>query len=127
MTDLTRSIMLKHWELANARRWEEFKTLLHSDLQYEVPQTREYIESGEGYFEMFRTWPGDWKATIKHLVCEELKAVCAIDFAVNNEVMTGISIVTLSDGKIIKLIEYWPESYEPPPRATVWLKRRPKP
>jgi hypothetical protein len=82
MSETTRELILRHWHLANARQWDEFDTLLAPDLRYEVPQTREYIESGPGYSEMFRTWPGDWTATIHHLVCDDVKAVCIIAFDV---------------------------------------------
>jgi hypothetical protein len=98
----------------------------HPALLYEVPQTREYVEGGHGYLEMFSTWPGDWKASIKHLVCEESKAVCVIDFAVGAESMTGISIFEVNDGVIAGVTDYWPEPYEPPPRATPLMKRRPE-
>jgi hypothetical protein len=124
MPDATRTLILRHWELANERRWEEFSALLAEDLYYEAPQTREYIESGYGYFEMFRTWPGDWKATIKELVCDSKKAVCVIDFDVGESRMTGISIFELQDGRISKVTDYWPEPYEPPPRVTSYMKRR---
>ncbi len=89
MSEQTRSLILQHWELANARRWSDFAQLLHPELHYVVPQTREYIESGPGYLEMFSTWPGDWKATIKHLTCEPSKAICVIDFVVGGETMVS--------------------------------------
>lgn len=126
MSMQTRALIQAHWSLANAREWSQFSRLLHPALLYEVPQTREYVEGGHGYVEMFSTWPGDWKASIKHLVCDESKAVCVIDFAVGAESMTGISIFEVNDGVITGVTDYWPEPYEPPPRATPLMKRRPK-
>lgn len=125
MSEQTRLLILRHWELANARRWNEFQQLLHVDLRYDVPQTREYIESGAGYLEMFSTWPGEWAARIEHLVCEPNKAICVIEFAVNSETMTGISIFELSAGLIVRVTDYWPEPYEPPARFTPHMRRRP--
>ena len=126
MSEQTRALIQKHWDLANGRQWAEFRTLLADDLAYEVPQTREYIDSGQGYFEMFRTWPGDWRATIKHLVCEADNAVCVIDFQVGDDTMTGISVFEFRAGKIVKVTDYWPAPYDPPPRETTDMKRRPK-
>lgn len=125
MSQQTRALILQHWALANARRWSEFGQLLHPGLRYEAPQTREYIESGAGYLEMFSTWPGDWTAEITHLVCEEAKAICIIDFAVGSETMTGISIFELDGRLISRVTDYWPEPYDPPPRVTPHMKRRP--
>lgn len=126
MSEKTRSLILQHWSFANERRWIEFSKLLHSDMRYEVPQTREYIESGAGYLEMFATWPGNWVAKIRHLVCEESKAICVIDFVVGAETMTGISIFELNGGVIGQVTDFWPEPYEPPPRSTPHMKRRPE-
>jgi len=125
MSERTRTAIQRHWDLANARRWDEFGQLLHAELLYELPQTREYIDSSAGYLELFSTWPGDWTATITHLVCEEARAICVIDFLVGSEVTTGISIFELTDGRISRVTDYWPEPYEPPARSTPHMKRRP--
>ncbi len=125
MPDNTRALILRHWEFANARHWDEFAMLLAPDLKYEVPQTREYIESGQGYAEMFSTWPGDWKATITDLVCDGDKAICIIDFNVGQDSMKGISVFEVHGGQIARVTDYWPEPYEPPPRETAHMKRRP--
>lgn len=119
----TRELILQHWHYANHRNWQAFSALLSPQLYYEVPQTREYVESGIGYTEMFRTWPGEWKVTIVNLICENDKAVCVIDFAVDEVKMTGISIFEIHQGLIVKVTDYWPEPYEPPQRQTPYLKR----
>ena len=121
----THALISAHWNLANERKWDEFAALLRPDLNYEVPQTREYISSGEGYLDMFRTWPGDWKAEVEHLVCEEAKAISIIKFKIATEVMTGITVFSVVQGKIALVTDYWPEPYEPPPRVSSFLKRRP--
>ncbi len=120
----TRCIIESHWQLGNERDWDGFGKLLHPQLRYEVPQTREYVDSGTGYLEMFRTWPGVWSAKIKTLVCDESQGIAVIDFAVGSEVMTGISIFQIADGLITQVTDYWPEPYEPAPRATAQMKRR---
>ena len=132
MSESTRALILKHWALANARQWDEFARLLSPVVRYEVPQTREYIDSKGGYLEMFKTWPGDWRATVKSLICEEAQAVSIIEFTIESEseagteseVMTGISVFHIENGLISQVTDYWPEPYEPPPRATSAFKRR---
>lgn len=119
----TREVIEAHWDRSNAKEWVEFAKLLHPDLRYEVPQTGEYIESSEGYLEMFQTWPGDWTVNIKNLVCEKNQAICVVNFFVGNEVMTGISIFEVAEGLILRVTDYWPQSYEPPTRETKHMKR----
>jgi hypothetical protein len=123
--EATRAVIDRHWRLANERDWRAFGELLHPELRYDVPQTREYIEGGVGYLDLFATWPGDWRARIRDLVCEEGKAVCVIDFLVGEEAMTGISLFEVEAGRIVKVTDWWPEPYEPPPRASEHMKRRP--
>jgi hypothetical protein len=121
-----RELIELHWKLANERRWLDFAELLAPNLNYEVPQTREYTESAEGYLQMFVTWPGDWTAMIRTLVCEQHQAVCIIDFKVGDEVMTGISVFVVNAGRISRVTDFWPAPYEPPARMTSLLKRRPQ-
>lgn len=120
----TRETIQAHWAHANARRWAEFAALLHPDMAYECPQTREYAEGAVGYLEVFRTWPGDWVAEILQLICDTDRAVSVIEFRVGQERMTGISIFELAGGLITRVTDHWPEPYEPPPRATPLLRRR---
>jgi hypothetical protein len=127
MTHDARATVEAHWKTANAQDWPAFAKLLHPALRYEVPQTREYISGGEGYLEMFRTWPGPWTAHVTHLVCEQGKAICVIDFVVGGETMTGLSIFEVSAGLICQVTDYWPAPYEPPPRHTAHMKRRSAP
>lgn len=123
-TTATRAAIEKHWKLGNERKWQEFAQLLATDLQYHTPQTRERIQSGAGYLDMFVTWPGEWQAEIEELICEQFKAVCRIKFSIGGESMTGISFFTLSaQGKIESVTEYWPESYEPPARVSKHMIR----
>lgn len=123
MPENTKAIIESHWSTANSRDWDAFAALLHPELRYEVPQTREYIEGAVGYVDLFRTWPGDWRAAVTALVCEGSNAVCIIDFIVGADTMTGISLFALVGDRIVKVVDYWPEPYEPPPRASTHMKR----
>ena len=123
MNTNTRGIVEAYWQAANSRDWQAFSKLIHPALEYNVPQTREYIESGAGYVEMFKTWPGNWAARIQTLVAEGENAICIIDFIVDGETMTGISSFEVTAGLIRCVTDYWPEPYEPPPRQTEHMKR----
>lgn len=123
-----RHILQTHWDLANQRDWPAFTRLLHPALAYDCPQTREYIDGAEGYLDMFVTWPGDWRAEIVKLVCDEREGLSVIRFVVGNEVMSGLSLFELDDsGLITRVTDHWPEAYEPPPRVSPHLRRRPAP
>lgn len=118
-----RTIVERHWAFANARDWDGFARLLSPALRYDVPQTREYIETGEGYLDMFRTWPGQWTARVKNLVCEGDEAICIIDFVVGDQTVTGISVFRIGQEKIVAVTDYWPDPYDPPPRLSAHMRR----
>jgi SnoaL-like domain len=122
--DRTRSVVEQHWTLANARDWAAFAALLDPDLYYEAPLSREFLRSAAGYLDLFSTWPGDWRAVIRELVCEPQAAVCRIDFIDGAETMTGISFFRLTPaGRIVRVTDFWPEPYEPPPRVSQYMQR----
>jgi hypothetical protein len=124
MSQDSRAVIEQHWATANAGDWEAFARLLDPELVYEVPQTRERVRSAAGYLDMFRTWPGPWHADVKQLICEPFAAVSVIDFVVGGQTMTGISFFRLSaQGRIVQVIDHWPEPYEPPARVCKYFER----
>lgn len=124
MTTDSRAVIEKHWSTANDRDWDAFAALLEPELVYTVPQTRERVRGAEGYLDFFRTWPGDWRVRIVRLVCETDAAACVIDYTVGAETMTGITFFRLSPRlRIAEVTDFWPEPYEPPPRASRHVER----
>jgi ketosteroid isomerase-like protein len=119
----TRETIAQHWAAGNARDWPRFAAVIHENLVYEVPQTRERVRGRDAYVEFFRTWPGDWRADVRRMVVDGNSAVTEIAFVVDGETMTGISFFELIDGTIARIIDYWPSPYEPPARMTAVIER----
>lgn len=124
MTTPTEQLIRTHWELSNQRNWDAFGALLQPQLRYDCPQTREFIDGALGYVEMFRTWPGAWTASIRKIIANANDGISIIDFTVDGETMTGLSVFEAVEGRISRVTDYWPANYEPPPRATPHLRRR---
>lgn len=119
----TRQTIERFWHTANTRDWAAFAALLHPDMVYLVPQTRERAAGRAAFVEVFRTWPGDWQAQLQLLIAEPASAVSTIRFVVEGEAATGISFFELRDGLVIRITDYWPADYEPPERASHHLQR----
>ena len=111
------------WRTANARQWPVFAALLHPQLVYLAPQTRERGEGATALVDIFRTWPGDWVAQVQTLIADDMRAVTTVHFVVGDTVETGISFFEFECGLIRSVTDYWPTAYEPPPRVSVHLKR----
>jgi ketosteroid isomerase-like protein len=123
MTATTRALVQQFWDAANARDWDRFGALLHPDLVYAVPQTRERANGRDGLVDVFRTWPGDWDAQVQTLIADERGAVTTIAFVIGSDCMTGISFFEFDGGLISRVTDWWPAPYEPPPRVSAWLQR----
>lgn len=123
MSVTSRQVIERFWRTANARDWESFAVLLHPELLYLVPQTRERVRGRTGFVELFRTWPGPWRADVQLLIAEDNQAVSTINFSVDGEASTGISFFEFSAGLISRITDHWPAPYEPPPRVTPHIER----
>ncbi len=123
MSDRNRDVIERFWRAANDRDWDRFAALLHPELLYVVPQTRERVKGSAGFVELFRTWPGEWHAAVEIVIADEARAVSTINFSVGTESMTGISFFELTGGLIRHVTDYWPSPYEPPARATPHMER----
>lgn len=118
-----RDLIEAFWRHANARRWDDFGSLFTDDVVYEVPQTRERVRGLANYVEFNRTWPGKWRAEVLRIVGDGDHGASWIDFRVDGQVMPGISFFDLRGGRIAHITDWWPERYEPPPRATTVIER----
>lgn len=122
-----RELVTAFWSTANARQWELFETLLHPDVVYRVPQTRERAKGAAGFTDVFRTWPGEWVCHVETIVADDRRAVTVIRFESGGTAETGISIFECAGGAITAITDWWPAPYDPPARATEWLKREDAP
>lgn len=119
----TRELMQRFWATANARDWAGFAALLHPDVVYRVPQTRERAQGREAFVDVFRTWPGDWVAQVRTLIADGDEGVTTIDFSADGGSETGISFFRVEGGLIREITDHWPAPYEPPPRHSPHLQR----
>ena len=98
------------------RRWDELGHLLHTDVVYEVPQTRERIRGRERYVQFNREYPGDWHLSPRVVLGDDRRAVVWFAWCVADEPPSdGIAFFEVSDGLITGITDFWPEPYEPPP------------
>lgn len=123
MTPSTRQLVLQHWQLANARDWVGLRRLLHPDMVYEAPQSRERICGALGYVDFYATWPQPWRGEVLKCIADDSSALTQIDFISSAPTMTGLSLFDVKDGLIVRVTDYWPDPYEPGPRASVHVQR----
>ncbi len=82
---------------------------------YEMPQTRERIRGSSAFMKFNQEYPGDWHLRVRRIVADGRYAVAWIDARVGAEHQDACVWFELSDdGLITRVVDYWPESYDPP-------------
>ena len=123
MTNTSIESIKKYWKTVNLRDWETFESLLHENIIYDLPQSRERIHGRVAFREFNAAYPGDWTLEIVRLVGDENQAVSQINFQVNDEEQPGISFFEFRNGLIYRIVEFWPAPYEPPVRQSHSIER----
>ena len=99
-----------------ARDWDGVDELLHADVVYELPQTRERINGREGLRAFNTAYPGEWRLALAEAYADDEAGMARLDWHVAGG-DDGTAIVFFRfdhEGLITRVTDWWPESYEPP-------------
>ena len=102
-----------------ARDWAAWAALLHPDVVYEVPQSRERIRGRDRYLRFNQEYPGDWHLRPKVVIADERHGVVWFEWRLDGrpgEASTddGMAFFEFADGLITRITDFWPASFEPP-------------
>ena len=64
-----------------------------------------------------------WAFTVNRIVAEELEAVSDVTVTDGVQVARAISFFAIEDGKISRLVEFWPEPFPAPANRTHLVER----
>ena len=111
----THDVLARFVATLEARDWDAWSALLHPDVVYEIPQSRERIRGRERYLRFNREFPGDWHLTPKRVVAEGGSGVCWFGWRVGDESADAVVFLTVdTDGLVTEVTDFWPEPYDPP-------------
>jgi ketosteroid isomerase-like protein len=112
-----------YFQTLNARDWTGFAAILHSNVVYELPQTRERVRGREAYLDFNITFPGDWTIEVSRVIADDVRGAAEIVLRVDSQAMPALVFFEFTDGLIVRITDYWPESYEPPVRVSKFVER----
>ncbi|WP_188187796.1 nuclear transport factor 2 family protein [Nonomuraea sp. SYSU D8015] len=114
-TSRSRRAVHAYVDSAERRDWETFGALLAEDVVYEMPQSRERIRGKSAFLQFNMEYPGDWHLQTRRIVADGRHAAAWIDARVGAEHQDACVWFEISDeGLISRIVDYWPEPYEPP-------------
>jgi ketosteroid isomerase-like protein len=103
-------------ETLDNRDWEQWASLLHPEVVYEIPQTRERIRGRDRYLRFNQEFPGDWHLRIEVAIADDRNGVAWFVWEVDAaDPSYGMAFFTFADGLITSVTDFWPEPYDPPP------------
>lgn len=116
MSFSTLELVHKFWETMQTNDFRAASQYLSADFVLEWPQSAERIRGRENFARVNEEYPaqGRWHFTINQMVAGENEVVS--DVSVTDGVVhaRAITFSTIQDGKIVKQVEFWPETYPAP-------------
>jgi len=110
-------VVREFWRLMATNDFDSVGAVLSDDFVLEWPQSKERIRGAERFAQMNREYPahGPWRFTINRIVGAGDEAVSDVTVTDGTQTARAISFFTIADGKIARIVEFWPEPYPAPP------------
>lgn len=120
----TDTIARRFWELMASNDFHAVAEVLHPDFELDWPQSGERILGAFNFGEMNRNYPakGPWRFTIERLVADDNGVVTEVTVTDGGMTATAITFFTVRDGRIHRIVEYWPEPFEPGSDRGEWVE-----
>jgi ketosteroid isomerase-like protein len=100
-------------------------SVLSDDFVLEWPQSNERIRGRDNFAVMNEEYPanGRWEFTVHRVVANDDEAVT--DVSVTDGVVQArvVSFFTIENGKISRMVEFWPDRFEAPQNRTHLVER----
>ncbi|MCR9178593.1 MAG: hypothetical protein NXI19_21690 [Alphaproteobacteria bacterium] len=111
------------WERLNHRDWTGAARLLDGGFQAVWPQTGERITSPANYLGLNRTYPGDWKITVRTVDATAEGAVARIHISNGTDEVFALGFYRVMGGRILGAEEYFADTGTPPFERSQWVER----
>jgi len=112
----TRAVELteKFWELMATNDFRSVGSILSDDYVLEWPQSGERIRGRDNYAAMNEQYPahGRWHFSVNRIVGDDNEAVSDVSVTDGVQQARAISFFTVRDGKIVRMVEYWPDNFD---------------
>ncbi len=115
-TNSASEVVREFWRLMATNDFYAVAAVLSSEFQLEWPQSNERIRGAERFAQMNHEYPanGRWVFTVNRVVGGGSEAVSDVTVTDEVTVARAISFFSVAQGKITRLVEYWPDPHEPP-------------
>lgn len=107
------SVVREFWRLMGTNDFQAVKAVLAENLVVEWPQSRERIRGPDNFARMNAEYPanGRWRFRVNEIVADKDRVVTQVSINDGEQSAEPISFFTVRNGKIVRMVEYWPEPF----------------
>ncbi len=118
-------IVQQFWALLQTNDFAAVAAVLAPDFVLEWPQTKERIRGAERFVRMNADYPahGRWEFTIHRIIGDAHEAVSDVAITDGVQQVRAISFFETADGRVRRIVEYWPEPYDAPANRAHLVER----
>jgi ketosteroid isomerase-like protein len=120
-----KQVLENFWETMATNDFHAVAQLFHDDYLLEWPQSGECVRGRDNFaaINMFYPTEGKWKFKINHIAADGDIVVTDVSVSDGNRQDRAITFSTVRNGKILKQVEFWPESFEAPAWRAQWVEK----
>lgn len=110
------SVVRSFWRLMASNDFDAVAAVLDERFVLEWPQSGERIRGAENFARMNREYPahGPWRFELHRLVAASDEVVTDVSVTDGTQQARALSFFTVERGRIVRLVEFWPEPYPAP-------------
>lgn len=125
MTPSPLELVRQFWTLMASNDFRSVGSVLSDDFVLEWPQSTERIRGRDNFAAMNEGYPahGPWRFTLNRLVGSEGEVVSDVFVTDGVQCARALSFFTITEGKIVKIVEFWPDPFEAPANRSHLVER----
>lgn len=123
--DDARALVAAFWDTMNTNDFRAVGRLLADDFVLDWPQSGERIQGRDNFAVVNEQYPaaGPWGFTVHRLISEGQTVVTEVTVTDGARTDRSISFFEVRDGRIARIVEYWPEPFEAAAWRARWVER----
>ncbi len=116
MSENAVELVERFWNLMMTNDFRSVGSVLSDDFVLDWPQSNERIRGRDNFASMNEEYPahGRWEFTVNRIVGNDFEAVTDASVTDGVQQARAISFFTVRDGKIVRMVEYWPDNFDAP-------------
>lgn len=120
-----RGVVERFWQLMASNDFQRTAEVLAADFVLEWPQSGERIRGAERFARMNQEYPahGSWRFDVRRMVAGDAEVVKEVDVTDGVQTTRAVSFFTIENGRIVRIVEYWPEAYAAPENRAHLVER----